>query len=271
MYHQRIVLESSGELRSRGFESLRGNWFKATLVTLLFSVLTLTVVRLLDEIFGTTVDLETAQELYGGLSALLEEKSTPLSGLYLLLVYGTFSFGVALYFIKMVRKRNPLISDLFAGFADFGKTLGLFLWMALWTFLWFCIPFAGIVFAVIARIRYSQAFFLMIDNPELSIRDCVNESKRIMEGNKGRYFTYRLSFIGWYLLAWLIPITLGFFFGFLGYTNVYFSILFAVISNIGIYMVDAYVMSTNVRFYQILTEREEEMLLSFENQEQRYE
>ncbi len=256
MNNQRIVLETSSQLRKKGALSLAGKWKQATVATMIFTLLTLTVAQLIDEIFGTVSSVESL-EAYGELAVLFEDmKSTPLSGLYLLLVYGAFSFGLAWFFLKLVRQQNPTTGELFIGFSHFGKSLGLFLWQLLWICLWGLIPFVGIVFAIIAAIRYSQAFFLMIDYPELSIRDCVNESKRIMEGNKGKYFVYHLSFIGWYLLALLPVLLVSTALAFWENINEIILIVLFVFVRIGVYMVDAYLTATNVHFYQILTDKE---------------
>jgi uncharacterized membrane protein len=71
------------------------------------------------------------------------------------------------------------------------------------TFAWlllFIIP------GIIAGIRYSQAYFIKIDNPHMLSFEAINESKRLMKGNKWKYFCLGFSFIGWTLLSLL---TLG--------------------------------------------------------------
>lgn len=59
---------------------------------------------------------------------------------------------------------------------------------------------------IIATYRYSLAFYVLCDNPGMSVTECVNESKRLMDGHKGRLFCLHLSFIGWRLLS---ALTLG--------------------------------------------------------------
>ena len=43
--------------------------------------------------------------------------------------------------------------------------------------------------------------YIAIDNPNIQPLDCVNKSKELMDGNKGRLFCLYLSFIGWIALA----------------------------------------------------------------------
>lgn len=73
------------------------------------------------------------------------------------------------------------------------------LFVMLWSFL-LIIP------GIIAALSYSQATFLMLDDPELSALDAIRQSKALMRGHKGEYFTLCLSFFGWLLLSGL---TLG--------------------------------------------------------------
>jgi uncharacterized membrane protein len=55
----------------------------------------------------------------------------------------------------------------------------------------------------------------MAENPDMSANEAIRESKRLMKGNKWRFFCLQLSFIGWELLAifftagigllWVVP------------------------------------------------------------------
>lgn len=59
---------------------------------------------------------------------------------------------------------------------------------------------------IIATYRYSQTYFLLLDNPEMSAVEALKESARLMRGRKADLFILHLSFIGWILL---VPITYG--------------------------------------------------------------
>ena len=54
---------------------------------------------------------------------------------------------------------------------------------------------------IIAGLRYSQAFFILAENPEKGIRQCVNESKVLMSGRLWEFFVLQLSFIPWLILT----------------------------------------------------------------------
>jgi len=121
-----------------------------------------------------------------------------MASIYSLLISGPFTLGISILFLSVFRRQKSELAQVFYGFENFGKSLGLFLFMTLFIILWtmlFVIP------GIVAGIRYSQAFYVLADHPEYGIRDCMNESKRMMFGNKGRYFVMMLSFIGWIILC----------------------------------------------------------------------
>lgn len=57
---------------------------------------------------------------------------------------------------------------------------------------------------IVLGLMYAMAFTIFIDNDELSIKECMNKSKEMMNGYKANYFMFLLSFIGWILLCLLI-------------------------------------------------------------------
>ena len=80
---------------------------------------------------------------------------------------------------------NINVTDLAKSLEFYGKALGLFLFQGLFIVLW---SLLFIVPGIIAAIRYSQAFFILADDPNKGIRQCMDESKMMMRGNKAKYF-----------------------------------------------------------------------------------
>ena len=71
-----------------------------------------------------------------------------------------------------------------------------------------------IVPGIIASYKYAMVNYVIAENPEISVRDALYESARLMDGNKWRFFCFGLSFIGWDLLVavsfgiaaiWVVP------------------------------------------------------------------
>ena len=61
---------------------------------------------------------------------------------------------------------------------------------------------------------YQLAYIVAAENPELSAKETVEESQKLMTGKRGKLFCLQLSFIGWAILAvftlgigylWLTP------------------------------------------------------------------
>lgn len=50
-------------------------------------------------------------------------------------------------------------------------------------------------------LRYVMADYVLMENPEVGAVGALRESRRMMKGNKWRYFCLQLSFIGWHILA----------------------------------------------------------------------
>lgn len=83
---------------------------------------------------------------------------------------------------------------------DLGSKIGISSLKFLYTFLWtllFYIP------GIVKSYSYSLAEMIKIKNPELSAKECISESCRLMKGNKMKLFLFDLSFIGWVILACL--------------------------------------------------------------------
>ena len=233
-----IIIEPACKIREIARNTLFGNWKPVVLVLFIYFLLTNGVGLILDQFFTYTYNVQTG--IYG---QALPYKLTYGSSIYNLLISGPFTFGLTMYLLTFFRSRRSDGTLLFEGFSNFGKTFLLFLLMSIKIFLWsllFVIP------GIIASIRYSQAFYVMVDHPEYSANQCLEESKRLMMGNKGRYFYLTLTFIGWYLLA-AMPSAI--------FTQVSGSgignVIFIIILNIPALFVDAYINMAYTAFYEL--------------------
>lgn len=130
--------------------------------------------------------------------------ATSIIAIIQLLAGGAAEIGICKYNISMMDNPDDArFSNMFKGFDVFGKALGLRFWQLLLILLWTLLfVFPGII----AAYRYSMAPYIMADNPDISIRDAVRQSKQMMHGNKWRLFCLHFSFAGWILLGIL---TLG--------------------------------------------------------------
>lgn len=126
--------------------------------------------------------------------------------LFSLLIGGVISLGIAHYFTNLAANRDAQIKDLFAFFRYFGKSVWMnavvFCHVFLWSLL-FIIP------GVIAMYRYAMVPYLIAEFPDLSVSEAMEESARLMNGNKMRLFCLQFSFIGWVLLAFFLTFGFG--------------------------------------------------------------
>lgn len=114
-----------------------------------------------------------------------------------------FALSMCMIYLKLTKKDDISVGDLFSGFNKTGKALWLNILISIFTFLWTCLL---IIPGIIKQYSYSMAFYILADNPELTAREALSKSKEIMNGHKMELFVLQLSFIGWFLL---VGITLG--------------------------------------------------------------
>jgi len=120
-----------------------------------------------------------------------------------LILMGPITLGVSGYFLKLIRDDGPIIEDMFGGLKSFLKPFVLNLLITIFTTLWsLLLIFPGII----AALRYSMAYYILIDNPQLSAFEALTQSKHMMVGFKSELFLLRLSYLGWFLLG---ALTLG--------------------------------------------------------------
>ena len=128
---------------------------------------------------------------------------TPPTSAYLIYILLTLTMcvvraGFLIFLLNTVRGNSPAFGNLLDAFGFFPKVIVLYILEALLVFLWSLLLFFP---GVIAHYRYSQAIYLLIDDPTKSPIRCLRESRLLMQGHKAELFELDLSFIGWYLLA----------------------------------------------------------------------
>ena len=109
-----------------------------------------------------------------------------------------FALSTVRIYLMVVRGGTPEIKDSFSGFDDFFSAFKVTLLVGLYTFLW---SLLFIVPGIIKGYSYSMSLFVLAENKGKSARECIAESKAMMEGRKMELFVLDLSFIGWYLLG----------------------------------------------------------------------
>lgn len=120
-----------------------------------------------------------------------------------MLLDAAFALAVVHIYLNLTCGRKPEIADLFSQLSNVLPAFCTQFLVGLFTFLWSLLLFVP---GIIKACSYSQAMYILAENPGISPTEAINRSKAMMEGHKMEYFLLSLSFIGWALLA---PFTLG--------------------------------------------------------------
>lgn len=127
-----------------------------------------------------------------------------------ILINGPLSLGYAALILTLSRNQSPQFTQLFGGFKRFGVALGAFLLQCIFIILWLLLL---IVPGIIAILRYSQTWYILVEDENIGPLDAINKSKEMMKENKWKLFCLYGRFLGWFLLCFL---TLGVGFIFIG-------------------------------------------------------
>lgn len=185
-------MKTISELKDLALSNLKGNWKEPVLATLVYIV-----------IAGAISGVSNASE--SGAVQLL-------SFILQIFIVMPIAYGFALAFLDFIRgEKDGMIQKMFGCFNNYVRALGVSFMVALWTFLWALLL---IVPGIIKGLSYSMSYYISKDHPEYTIDQCIEESKRMMDGYKWKLFLLQLSFIGWILLSiltlcigmlWVIP------------------------------------------------------------------
>lgn len=236
----KIVTESSSTIRAIARDNLRGYWGKVLIGVILWQVLIALIPSLLSYIPAFT---------YESYNELLEQniEVSYLSSLYHTFLTGTFEVGICSFMLSFFRHKDANPGYVFNGFNIYPKTLLLTIAIGFFTFMWLLLL---IVPGIIAAFRYSQATYVMADDPSKGALQSITESKNMMRGNKFKFFCLELSFIGWLILA-SIPSAVFDAFGSSGISH----IIISFVLNIPIMLVLVYMNTATVAFYDLVTGR----------------
>lgn len=115
-----------------------------------------------------------------------------------LVITGPLAIGQSRFFINLANRENPKFSDLWFGFNNILRGIGVTLLVGIAV----CIgTILFIIPGIIVSFMYSQVYYIMAENPNKSVLECLRESARIMKGHKMELLILELSFLGWIILT----------------------------------------------------------------------
>ena len=179
-----------GLLKEDAKTKLSGNWPKAAIVTF--------IIWLITDAFTQEAFIKI-----GSSGSTTVNSTSGLFNIIGLIVAGPLAIGAVYFYMKLESGEEPNISIVFDGFQDFKRGLVFHLVSSIFIILWALLL---VVPGIIAAIRYSMGYYLMIENPDMEPMEALRQSSELMKGHKMEFFMFVISFLGWLILS---ALTLG--------------------------------------------------------------
>lgn len=177
----KILTNSASYYRKQARAHIGGGWVSLAIAVAFFMILMSIVDFVLHSIFHQNVITNF------------------ISFIYSVSIFGPAAVGIFAYCVATVREpETPSPTLAFSGFENVLRSFSLGFQMMVRILLWALLL---VIPGIIAAYRYCMAPMILRDRPDLSPTECIEESKRIMNGNKGKLFITQLSLIGWIILA----------------------------------------------------------------------
>lgn len=221
---------TSSQLRANARESLKGKWGKAALITLVYMIIVYVIsfVLALIPVVGSIASYAISIPLSYGLIVVFVKLKRGEEVSYVdFLNFGFSKFGkVWGVFGNMILKLIVpvilvVVSVMVIVFGGAGAIVGAAFDTASATVGFSGITIIGLIgyiasliYLVVKGYLYSLSYFILNDNEEKTGKEIVEESEKLMRGNRWSYFWLGLTFIGWAILAsftfgigmlWLMP------------------------------------------------------------------
>lgn len=184
---QQILNRPAIKAEAKSFIGQNARWWKMTLATI--------AIYLISGGFSIYVNIATVINR--------DDPSTTVgySSSIITLLLIPFTIAASGYYLNHIRGFNPEWKSLYKeGIDNYGSYLVTGVLVNVFTVLWsllFVVP------GIIKALAYSQANYVIHDNPRLKGKEAIEISKRMTNGFKGDLFSMYLSFIGWYILVGL--------------------------------------------------------------------
>lgn len=194
-------MRSRQEIKAIGKQRFMANYWPCVLAIVLVAVVT--------GVISGIGAIGTEFDAYGDIV-----RPGPLSGVMSLvsfIVTGPLAIGLCAFFVQNIYGNQEITAatPITSCKENFGRKVGGYLWMQLFTFLWTLLFFIP---GIIKTFSYAMTPFILSDCPNVKARDALKLSMRIMSGHKGELFVFYLSFIGWGLLSAITAGLVGIFY-----------------------------------------------------------
>ena len=115
-----------------------------------------------------------------------------------LIVTPALSIAYIHIYLDQAKGIKPSVKELFAHFGEFWPAFKVTFLTGLFTVLWMLLL---IIPGYVKALSYSQAMYILAENPGIGAREALKRSEEMMKGHKMELFVLMLSFLGWILLS----------------------------------------------------------------------
>lgn len=178
--------------KERAISSLEHKWGESAILILLYLLI------------GGTVSYGPGLLMPSATSNITS--SVTINIISLLLI--PMSWGVTITFLEVSRGMKVNYRNLTKGYHDFTRIFLTILLKGIYTLLWSLLL---IIPGIVKSYSYAMTEFVLVDRPDLAYNEAIEESMRLMQGNKWRLFVLDLSFLGWALLC-ILTLGIGYLF-----------------------------------------------------------
>ena len=194
-----------GKILGKSWEEYKESWKEWALVYLIQIGILIGGMLLMGPLIIAMVFIIEISEYSGGSMVIIMILGflCIVLGLIISLMSFSMSIGVIKCAMEKTRKREVQYKDLFFILKNKPlKFIGFYCVYNIFIILWSLLL---IIPGIIKMYSYSQALYLMVENPDYGILECITKSREIMEGRKTSLFLISLIFIGIGLVLYFIP------------------------------------------------------------------
>lgn len=193
-------MKSNQYYKNEALSALRGNWANALVATIIFVALAL---------FFSSNDAINSYYQRIVINPFIGYSLSFISLFVLLPLAAGYSNSMR---VLLETGDNRLTNNSFS--LAFGNWLHVVWGMILSTIYIFLWTLLLIIPGIIKSYSYALTPYILVEHPEMSANEAIEESMRLMDGHKFDLFYLQLSFIGWAILSilslglgvfWLIP------------------------------------------------------------------
>lgn len=189
-------MKSNQYYKNEALSALRGNWANALVATIIFVALAL---------FFSSNDAINSYYQRIVINPFIGYSLSFVSLFVLLPLAVGYSNSMR---VLLETGDNRLTNNSFSlGFGNWLHVVWGMILSTIYIFLWTLLL---IIPGIIKSYSYALTPYILVEHPEMSANEAIEESMRLMDGHKFDMFYLQLSFIGWAILS-ILSLGLGFF------------------------------------------------------------